>query len=78
MEKKEFDSKIHREAVEFRNKKRALYLKGLIPEEQKFIVESWDIGIPEKGIPFWKTRDLTEEPLSLDVFNKFLEKKNGV
>lgn len=54
---KEFWDEIHKKAVLFRNKKRQQYLKGLLLPEEKLLIERWD----------YKSRDLNEEPLSIDV-----------
>lgn len=70
-----FNLAVHKQAVEFRNQKRKEYLEGNIPEEHKYLIEQWDIIKDENGNYFWNTKDLKEEPLSIDVFNKFIEEK---
>jgi hypothetical protein len=67
---------IQKRAVEFRNKKREMYLLNQLPRSHRIYVEEWDVKMTENGF-VWKPRDLKKEPLSLDVFNKFIERMNG-
>lgn len=87
MNDEEFWRLLHKNAVNFRNKKRKEYLNGTLNPEYEWMVERWDCEpnhdlqeeMKKRGIEISKKMfisKLSEEPLSIDVKLKWREKND--